>query len=118
MIRTLTARVTHTLTGRVVLVYLALRTITAVLLVLASHDQVPMRDWTGPGPTVDYFDMTVLWDGSWYRQAAEHGYPIPLPIDPASGHVAQNTWAFYPLFPLLSRLIMDASTGKIPLTGH
>ena len=117
MIRTLTARVTHTLTGRVVLVYLALRTITAVLLVLASHDQVPMRDWTGPGPTVDYFDMTVLWDGSWYRQAAEHGYPIPLPIDPASGHVAQNTWAFYPLFPLLSRLIMSLTGLGFPVVA-
>ena len=107
----------RTLTARVVVVYLALRAVTAVMLVLASHDQVPMRDWTGPGSTVDYFDMTVLWDGSWYREAAVHGYPVPLPVDPSTGHVAQNAWAFYPLFPLLSRLLMDATGLGFPVVA-
>ena len=54
--------------------------------------------------------MTVLWDGSWYRTVAEHGYPHVLPLDPTSGHVSQNAWAFYPLFPLASRGLM-ALTG-------
>jgi hypothetical protein len=117
VMRTWTATVMRTLTARVVLVYLGLRAISTVLLVLASHDQVPMRAWTGPGPVVAYFDMTVLWDGSWYRQAAAHGYPLTLPIDHASGHVAQNTWAFYPLFPLLARMLMSATGLAFPVVA-
>jgi MFS family permease len=76
-----------------------------------------MPDWTGPGPTVDYLDMTVMWDGSWYRQAALHGYPVPLPVNPLSGHVGQSTWAFYPLFPLLSRMLMSLTGLGFPVVG-
>ena len=89
---------------RVSVVYLALRAVSAVFLVLASRDQPVMLDWTGP--TVEPLDMTVLWDGSWYRHVAEQGYPDRLPVT-QDGHVAQNAWAFYPLFPLLARLVMD-----------
>jgi len=103
------------LTTRVVLVYLGLRAISWVLLVLASKDQGVMPDWTGP--TVEPIDMTVLWDGSWYRQVALHGYPIPLPLDPTSGHVAQNAWAFYPLFPLVSRMLMSVTGLGFPAVG-
>jgi hypothetical protein len=94
----------RSLTAKVVLVYLGLRAASWLLLVLASRDQPVMADWTGP--TVEPIDMTVLWDGSWYRHVAEHGYPHQLPLD-AEGRIAQNAWAFYPLFPLLSRLLMD-----------
>jgi hypothetical protein len=102
----------RTLGARVALVYLALRVVSAVLLVLASRDQVVMPDWTGP--TVEPIDMTVLWDGSWYRSIAQDGYPHVLPIDPGSGRVAQNAWAFYPLFPLLSRLLMSVTGLGFP----
>ena len=105
----------RTLTARVALTYLALRAVSAVLLVLASHDQVVMPDWTGP--TVEPLDMTVLWDGSWYRYVAEHGYPHVLPVDAASGHVTQNAWAFYPLFPLLSRLLMTLTGLGFPIVA-
>jgi hypothetical protein len=103
------------LTTRVVLVYLGLRAISWVLLVLASKDQGVMPDWTGP--TVEPIDMTVLWDGSWYREVALHGYPIPLPLDPTSGHVSQNAWAFYPLFPLVSRMLMSVTGLGFPAVG-
>ena len=105
----------RTLTARVALVYLALRAVSAVLLVLASRDQVVMLDWTGP--SVEPIDMTVLWDGSWYRYIAEHGYPHVLPVDATSGHVAQNAWAFYPLFPLLARMLMAASGLGFPVVA-
>lgn len=105
----------RTLTARVVLVYLALRLVSAVLLVLASRDQVVMQDWTGP--TVEPIDMTVLWDGSWYRHIALNGYPHELPVDPASGHVSQNAWAFYPLFPLLARALMSATGLGFPVVA-
>jgi hypothetical protein len=102
----------RTLAGRVVAVYLALRVVTTLLLVLASRDQVVMPDWTGP--TVEPIDMTVLWDGSWYREVALHGYPSQLPVDPASGLVGQNAWAFYPVFPLVSRALMSLTGLGFP----
>lgn len=105
----------RTLGARVAVAYLALRAVSAVLLVLASRDQVVMPDWTGP--TVEPIDMTVLWDGSWYRSIAEHGYPHVLPIDPGSGRVAQNAWAFYPLFPLLAKLFMQLTGLGFPVVA-
>lgn len=96
------------LTWRVVGIYLALRAVTALMLLAATRDQVPVEGWTGP--QVDYVDMAVLWDGSWYRTVALEGYPVPLPLDPASGQPSQNAWAFYPLFPALARTLM-AVTG-------
>jgi hypothetical protein len=109
------AQLAGSLAGQVVLVYLVLRAVSAVLVVIASHHQVPVQGWTGPH--VGYFDMTVLWDGSWYRTAAQQGYPTALPTDPATGHVAQNAWAFYPLFPLVSRALMDLTGLGFPVVA-
>lgn len=97
-----------------VVVHLALRAVTAVLLVRASHLQVVFPPWTDADPS--YLDMTVLWDGSWYRWIAEHGYPHVLPTDVA-GHLQQNAWAFYPAFPFLARLGMQLSGASFPLVG-
>jgi hypothetical protein len=49
------------------------------------------------------------WDARWYEQVALHGYPTPLPLD-AAGNVTYNTWAFFPVFPAISRGLM-AVTG-------
>ena len=97
----------------VVLAYLALRLFTAVVLVIVAHYQQPVS-WTGPHP--DYFSMTVLWDGTWYRRIAEHGYPSTLPTD-ANGALQQNEWAFYPLFPLLARGLMTITGLGFPVVG-
>jgi MFS family permease len=105
----------RTLAWRVVLLYLALRAVTTVLLVVASRDQVVMPDWTGP--TVEPLDMTVLWDGSWYRHVALNGYPTELPVNGDSGRVAQNAWAFYPVFPLVSRALMSATGLGFPVVA-
>ena len=103
---------TRALAARVAAIYLGLRALTAVLLLLAVDEQVPVDSWTGP--EVDYVDMTVLWDGSWYRSVAESGYPQVLPRDPMSGAPAQNAWAFYPLFPLLARGLMGVTGLGFP----
>jgi hypothetical protein len=100
------------LAWRVAAVYLALRALTAVLLLLATGEQVPVDGWTGP--KVDYVDMTVLWDGSWYRHVALEGYPVPVPLDPGSGRPTQNAWAFYPLFPGTARLLMGLTGLGFP----
>jgi hypothetical protein len=107
--------VTGGLAARVAAVYLALRAVTALIVLLAVDDQVPVDSWTGPD--VDYFDMTVLWDGSWYREVALNGYPADLPLDPTSGRPSQNAWAFYPLYPLLARGLMGVTGLSFPVAA-
>lgn len=58
--------------------------------------------WTGADPT--YLEFAGIWDGDWYRQIAEHGYPVPLPRD-AAGAPQQSEWAFYPAYPFLVRAV-------------
>jgi hypothetical protein len=107
--------VSRSLALRAAAVYLVLRAVTTVMLLLAVDRQVPVLSWTGP--TVDYFDMTVLWDGSWYRTVAEQGYPSELPLHPVSGTPSQNAWAFYPLFPLLARGFMGLTGASFPVVA-
>ena len=51
------------------------------------------------------------WDGAWFLRAVEHGWPRHLPM--IDGHVAGNPIAFFPLFPLLLR-VLSAATGLSP----
>lgn len=53
----------------------------------------------------DYLDLVVIWDGQWYRQIAERGYPQGLPLNDL-GQVDYNSWAFFPLFPVLVKAVM------------
>jgi hypothetical protein len=53
----------------------------------------------------DYLDMVVIWDGQWYRQIVERGYPHGLPLTDL-GQVDYNSWAFFPLFPGLVKALM------------
>ncbi len=56
----------------------------------------------GPwGQHLGYLPFISTWDSSWYGQIAQSGYPSKLPYD-STGAVAQNPWAFYPLFPLIA----------------
>lgn len=48
------------------------------------------------------------WDGAWFLRAAEHGWPRHLPM--THGHVAGNTIAFFPAFPLSIRWLSSATT--------
>lgn len=65
------------------------------------------------GP-MDYGRFIGMWDADWYRQIAATGYPQQLPTDP-DGHVRQNPWAFYPLFPLAARALMRVTgLGFVP----
>jgi len=90
----------------VLLAYAACRLLTGVLLAVVARHQVP-TGWNGSGTDpVTYLTFTAQWDGQWYQQIAEHGYPATLPVD-GSGVTQQNPWAFYPLFPLLARFLMD-----------
>lgn len=102
------------LTVAALLVYLASRLVTSAFVAQAADRQVPYEPWTGP--EVTFLDMSVMWDGSWYRYIVAAGYPSELPIDTA-GNVAQNAWAFYPLFPSLARTVMVLTGIDFPLAG-
>jgi hypothetical protein len=93
--------------------YAVCRVISGVLLALVATRQVP-TGWTGAD--VSYLTFTVQWDGQWYQTIAEHGYPRVLPVDDL-GLVQQNAWAFYPLFPFLSRALMDLTGLGFAVVG-
>lgn len=94
----------------VLAVYLVTRFISAaVILWIADHQDPRGLSGLSAGDRVGYVDMTHIWDGEWYRRIATEGYPTSVPRD-ESGHARQSALAFYPLFPLLARLVM-ALTG-------
>lgn len=88
--------------------------VTAVFLSVAAARQEFV--WSrGAEPTIEgpltsprYFGVVPNWDGQWYKSIAENGYPVPLPV--SNGNVAQNEWAFYPLYPALVRMVMFTTT--------
>ncbi|WP_326503898.1 hypothetical protein [Rothia nasimurium] len=55
-----------------------------------------------------YLEFVTIWDADWYAKIAAGGYPDVLPLD-GNGHVAQNEWAFYPLYPLISGAITSVT---------
>jgi len=63
-----------------------------------------------PSGTVGgYLGVLQRWDATWYHRIAQEGYPARLPVG-SDGLVQPNSWAFYPLFPLLTRAL-TALTG-------
>ncbi len=87
-----------------VVAYLSARVITVAALLVA-----------------DLFDHRRLagelarWDGSWFLRAAEHGWPSHLPM--THGHVAANTIAFFPVFPIAIRWLSSGTTLSPLLVG-
>jgi hypothetical protein len=102
------------LTVAALLLYAATRLVSTAFIAQAVPRQVPYEPWTGS--EVTFLDMSVLWDGSWYRWIVDNGYPDRLPIDGA-GNVAQNAWAFYPLFPELVSRLMGLTGADFRLTA-
>lgn len=80
------------------LVYLAARVVTTAFFLVAA-------DLSGPGSRfgadATIADLAIGWDGQWYWFAAVNGYPPDLPLTDA-GAVAENAWAFLPLYPFLA----------------
>jgi hypothetical protein len=69
---------------------------------MAAALQQGVNPWFPPAP--DYWNFITIWDGRWYAEAANNGYPSVLPLN-ANGGVAENSWAFYPLFPYLAKAL-------------
>lgn len=87
---------------RVLAIVLVSRAITTGILLFFAANQAE-NAWTGASP--GYLDFARLWDGHWYWIVAASGYPTELPLTD-DGHVAENAWAFMPVYPFLVRGIM------------
>ncbi|QTX06326.1 hypothetical protein G127AT_13385 [Agromyces archimandritae] len=85
---------------RVLAVFVGGRAVSTVL-VLALANVQGANPWTAARP--DYWSFANLWDARWFQLIAYWGYPSELPLDDA-GHVAENAWAFMPVYPFLVRI--------------
>lgn len=83
---------------RIAIVYVAARLVTTGFFLLASALSGPGSRY-GVAPSLG--QLALGWDAQWYWLAAVSGYPVDLPIA-AGGHVAENAWAFMPLYSYLS----------------
>lgn len=87
-----------------VIAYLAARIFTLAALAAAA----PYRN-------LGLSDELDRWDGKWFLRAAEQGWPRHLPMN--HGHVAGNTTAFFPVFPLAIRWVSSVTTLSPLLIG-
>ncbi|SFI25169.1 MULTISPECIES: membrane protein [Microbacterium] len=86
---------------RIAIVYLAARALTTLFLLLAAEISGPASRF-GADATVG--SLSMGWDAQWYWLVATGGYPSELPRD-ESGAVAENAWAFMPVYPALARIL-------------
>ncbi len=98
----------------VLTIYTALRLFSTGVLLWITYDQQDPVIFSGETPP--YFDVATLWDGRWYERIATGGYPDVLPVG-SDGQVQQNEWAFYPLFPYLSRVAMTLTGWPFAVAG-
>lgn len=91
-------------------VFAVTRVVGWVLLSLGARDQGVVPTDTGyhvflpPTASPGYWDVIANWDGQWYAQIAQQGYPRVLPT--VSGEVVQSAWGFYPGYPVVVRGVM------------
>ena len=83
-------------------VYALTRLVDMVLILMAARHQMNLPQGGS------YGSLASNWDGQWYLSIATHGYPTTIPRD-AAGHILQNQWGFYPLYPLLVGALLRIS---------
>ena len=87
-------------------IFLAGRVLMIPAFLAAWRQQGPNRSSYPTGPPDFLTFLSLSWAGHWYHLIALQGYPSTLPLDPQTGAVVQNQWAFYPLYPSLVRVVM------------
>lgn len=86
---------------RVALIYLAARAVTTAMMIAAATQSTSLSRF---GAEPGLADFIVGWDAQWYWLVAEEGYPSDLPLT-ESGDVAENAWAFMPVFAFAAKAI-------------
>ncbi|WP_353112238.1 hypothetical protein [Microbacterium sp.] len=87
--------------ARVALIYLVARAVTTLFFLLAAGESTSLSRF-GAAPGLD--DYVLGWDAQWYWFVAENGYPAELPLTD-SGQIAENPWAFMPVFAYAAKVI-------------
>ncbi|MFC4140377.1 MULTISPECIES: hypothetical protein [unclassified Microbacterium] len=86
---------------RIAAVYVAARVVTTLFLMAAAGESTSLSRF-GASPGLD--DFVLGWDAQWYWFVAENGYPTELPVT-ESGEVAENGWAFMPVFAYAAKVL-------------
>lgn len=69
--------------------------------------------WSAHGRPL--LDVLGGWDGGWYRNVARNGYPATALG--GEGDAAQTTLGFFPLYPLLTRWVAEATGLDLVVVG-
>ncbi|MGO4593014.1 hypothetical protein AB4Z18_04235 [Leifsonia sp. 2TAF2] len=90
-----------------VLILYAVSRVLTTMLMLAMFLAATLGHWDFASPSMNptFFTFSGSWDGAYYSQIVEQGYPTSLPLD-SDGSVQQNPWAFLPLYPMIVRVVM------------
>jgi hypothetical protein len=103
--------------------YAASRLFTLVVVLICQRAEIALPASNGiiriMYPTDEapgYWVVMGNWDGQWYRQIADVGYPNSLPRDDF-GRVDMNAWAFFPLYPMIVRLLTRVTGGDFYVVG-
>lgn len=83
---------------RIGILYVAARLVTTGFFAAAAAMSGPTSRF-GPNATIG--DLAMGWDSTWYWFVAVNGYPSQLPLTD-TGLVAENQWAFMPIYPYLA----------------
>ena len=104
-------------------VYAATRVFTVVVVLICQRAQIALPAPNGilriMYPTDEapgYWVVMGNWDGQWYQQIADAGYPNPLPLDDL-GQVDMNAWAFFPLYPMIVGALTKLTGGGFYVVG-
>ena len=90
-------------------IFLLTRLVDGLMIAWFAREQVAsgsIRGWFVVHPTPaspGYLTALTNFDGQWYQQIAEHGYPTVL----RRWSRGAEPWAFYPLYPSLVRGLME-----------
>lgn len=87
--------------ARIAVIYVFGRLITTGFLQLAAHLSGPGSRF---GADADIGSFVLGWDAQWYWLVAWGGYPSVLPLT-ESGHVAENAWAFMPVYAYAAQIV-------------
>ncbi|MFC7430818.1 MULTISPECIES: hypothetical protein [unclassified Agrococcus] len=88
--------------GRALAIWAASRVVSTALLAAFAAAQ-GANVYTDASPSV--VELSTIWDARWYEHVAAFGYPDVLPRE-ADGGIADNAWAFMPVYPMLVRALV------------
>lgn len=102
-------------------IFLSFRAISAILIIEAAGRQPDLAadpGWHVEGDDLShpgYWEVLTNWDGQWYKSIALHGYPTdPDAFGPSA---RQNETAFYPMYPLIVRTLMQLTGQRFEIVA-